>query len=495
MQFLEYGYVPGVSAWADLKAAEAPSLKDFPKQLLKALENPGSKDYETALAFVLNYAALARTCASSLGQSELEPATRRSFAPYTRPMEAALIKGLDARPARLRHQAALALLVFRPDHARANALLAEALGAKGKGARQQTCEKIGWLCLAHRDAVDALARALRDKEPDVRRAAANALAQLGQRASAAVPALIAFLESGDAARGTVETPLAMRLPQTANLALLALGNIGPAARPAVPVILRRFPTSDKQTQREMLLCLAGIGPAAREGAATLAKAMRSGQPEFRMTAACALLCVAPEDRAAAALLNDALKGKEKEARGQALRACVEVGPTSTALVAALRALLEDEDEYTRIGASEALGRIGPGAAAAVPALEKLLTRADDHMRHTFLSHSAAAHTLSGMGKEGAAALIRATAPESGGRTYAIHALGSLGREASPAAVACLIRILSSKAEEGDARFHAAIALGQIGERARSARRALEAIAPQEEEMGLALAWALMEIPR
>src|SRR5262249_18758964 len=180
----------------------------------------------------------------------------------------------------------------------------------------------------------------------------------------------------------------------------------------------------------------------------------------------------------AALVKDALQSKENDVRSQALQVCIEVGPKSPSLVAALRALLGDDNEYTRIGASEALVRIGPGAAAAVPDLEKLLTKAPDGLRHTFLSHSAAAHALSAVGKEGAAALIRATAPGSGGRTFAIHALGFLGREAPPAAVECLSRILSSKAEEGDARFHAAIALGQLGERARSARRVLEAIAPQ-----------------
>jgi HEAT repeat protein len=260
------------------------------------------------------------------------------------------------------------------------------------------------------------------------------------------------------------------------------------------VILRRFPKAGAEEQREMLLCLAALGPASREATATIAEAMRSAKPEFRLTAAAALLCVAPEETAAVALLNGALKSKEKELRSQALDVCGEVGPKATALVATLQALLVDEDEYTRIKATRALGCIGPGAAAAIPALENLLTRETDSVRHTFLSHGAAAGALSGMGKEGMLALLRATGPDSGGRTYAIHALGSLGREMSPAAVECLARILSNKAEDGMARFHAAIALGQLGEHARSARRALEAMAPQEEELGLAMAWALMEIP-
>jgi HEAT repeat protein len=494
MQYMQCGYVPPVSAWVNLKGAELPSFKDFPKELVKALNSPGTKDFETALNFIQVHAAVARTCAFERGKKDLEAATHRSFAPWTKPIQEALVKALDAEPLSIRWKAASALLAFKSNDGKANLILAEGARTKDKTFRQQNCEMIGMLHLSHPDAIKILIRALRDETPEVRRQAANVVCQIGSEAKAAVPALINLLESGEAARGLVETPFAIRELQIANLALLALSVMGPAARPAVPVILRRFPKEDKGEQHDMLTFLAGIGTAARESTPLLEKVMQSANQGLRVRAACVLLRLTPDHPTAAKLVKSALASEDEKTRAQAIQICVEIGPPSKILVAALTGLLDDENEETRILASKALGHIGPDAAPAIPALEKLLTKKDDHMKHTFLSHQAAGFALGRIGKASVPALIRATAAKSGGRVNAILALGFLGQDASPA-VKCLIEILGTELKEDNrGPFMAAIALGNLGEHARSARRALEQ-RRGEAEMGLVIEWALMEIPR
>jgi HEAT repeat protein len=497
MQMLQFGYTPGVSAVVNVEIETDPpskSLKGFPKALRKALGSRGTKDHEAALIFVQCYAGFARTNAFQQGQKDLEAVTQRTFAPYTQEITTALARALDDRRLAVRWNAASALLAFEPDNAKANAILTEGAEARDQEFGEKCCEWIGMMHLSHKGAVSTLIRALRQERPKVRRSAANGAAQIGPEAKAAVPALIDLFEAGDVAYGVVATPFTLQQVREANLALLALSAIGADARAAVPVILRKFPRASEQEQGELLTCLARVGPAAKESIGTIEKAMTSEQAGLRLTAACALLCVVPEHHGAAAVINEALVSKDKKAREQALQVCVEIGPRSTALVPALKSALDDEDEDTRILGTQALGQIGPRAAATIPALEKLLIKPDDHMKHTCVSHRTTAFAMARMGKAAVPALIRATVTESEGREDAILALGSVGRDAQPDGVACLMRIFASADKKDWARFLAAVALGSLREHARSARRVLEA-SREDSIVGLAVEWALMEIPR
>jgi HEAT repeat protein len=488
-QYLGEGYVPGLAALVSLQEPElGPSLKDLPAKLLHALRAPGTKDHEVALRMMEAYVALARTSGHERGQKDLESVIRRTFAPYTEAIIAALARGLDGQVPSVRWKAASVLVAFDPAHGKANAILSTAAEAKEKDFRQACCAAIGELHLSNATAVNILTRLLRDKEPEVRRSAANAVLQIGPEARAAAPALVELLKSGKAAHGRVDTPFRIQPTRSANLALLALGELGAEARLAVPVIVELLEGASPPDQCELLACLAKIGPAARAGRGAIEKAMASADPGVRLTAAFALLSVAPGHRIATSLLNKAMLGADTKLRTQALEIGVETAPRSGVLVPALNLLLRDEDEETRILASHVLGRIGPAAAGAIPALESLLTKEDDHSKHTFVSHDAAASALGHIGKAAVPALVRATATDSGGRKRAIDALGLLGPDAPPMAVECLIRALT----EEDSQFIAAIALGQLGQQARSARAAL--LAQRDNRItGMAVQWALMEI--
>ena len=495
LQCVAFEYVPPLSAWAKVRFRKFDRLKEFPEALLKALHSTGSKDQETALTIIQCQAAAARKCAFDRGSNDLESATRRVFAPHTKAIETAVAKLLDAKELSVRWKAASTLVAFQTAHAKANSILAARVEVEDKEFACKCCEAIGLLHLNTESAINLLIRALGEKNSDVRHSAANAVCQIGPQAKATVPALIRLLESGRAARGRVESPYVINLPRFANLALLALREIGPDAAAAAPAIIRLLPKANKEEQKEMLSCLARISPGVKENLTAIRRAMKNQDAGIRITAACALLKLAPEDEEACTFVKQALSSQKKTVRQQALEVCGEIGPRSKVVLAALTGLLDDHEEETRILATLALAQAESDASVAIPALEKLLTKDADGMKHTFVSHQAAAQALARIGKTAAPALIRATAKTSGGREFAIRALGSLGKDGTPEAVQCLVDIISNNRKNDEGRFFAVIALGRLGPNARGARQALEKLDPNNFPMLLGTSWALTEVAR
>src|SRR5262245_12516517 len=62
-QYFLYGFVDRVAARENWKEEGSEPLKGFSKELLRALERPGTKDHELGLWFVQVHAGCARTCA------------------------------------------------------------------------------------------------------------------------------------------------------------------------------------------------------------------------------------------------------------------------------------------------------------------------------------------------------------------------------------------------------------------------------------------------
>jgi HEAT repeat protein len=108
------------------------------------------------------------------------------------------------------------------------------------------------VCSAQGADVDDLVKKLKDKDPDVRRAAAVELGKAGQGAAAAAPALVAALKDADAF--------------VRRYAAEALGVIGADPKIAVPALARllRDANEKKDTQ------LAAVGSLAKLGAAGVA---------------------------------------------------------------------------------------------------------------------------------------------------------------------------------------------------------------------------------
>jgi HEAT repeat protein len=501
MNFAASAYVPPMSSWAKLKDVPAVwslKLREFPKELLRALENPGTKDCAAALKFLQWQSGLARHCAFQNGRKDIEAAARHTLAPFTSDIEAGLIRILDAKDEANRLRAASVLLNLKPEHDRAAKILMQSGDGVTGNVRAEVYSVIGLSHLTNKSALAVLMRGLRDKNADVRQGAANGLYFLGTAAREAVPALIALFESGKAAEGALSTAIAIAPLRQGNMALMCLGAIGPDASPAVPVLRKMLAKASEDETCQILECIARIGPAAKECRDAARNSLKSENLRLRCTAACALLVIDPDDEGAASALKASLNGEHIDKRSEPFEIHAEIGPRSRVLLPTLLALLEDNDENTRLYAALAVGRLGPEAAEAIPVLERLLTA---NTGHGDSLNAAAAAALKSIGKASVPALLRATETGSLGRGHAIDALGHVGQDAGPAVVKRLTSILADKNDLG--RWHAVLALGRLGEHARLARRALEACRPDAAEddflnrslpIDLMIDWALSEIP-
>ena len=199
-----------------------------------------------------------------------------------------------------------------------------------------------------------LLAALRDAEEDVRRAAAEALGEIGD--AAAVPGLLAALRDADA--------------DVRREAAWALGRIGDAA--AVPGLLAALRDADADVRWAAAAALGRIGDAA--AVLGLVAALRDADERVREAAAWALRKIG--DAAVVPGLLAALRDADADVREAAAWALGKIG--DAAAVPGLLAALRDADADVREAAARALGEIGD--AAVVPGLLAALRDADERVR-------------------------------------------------------------------------------------------------------------------
>ncbi|WP_028459444.1 HEAT repeat domain-containing protein [Chloroflexus sp. Y-396-1] len=308
-------------------------------------------------------------------------------------------------------------------------------------------------------AVPELLAALRDADWNARRAAAEALVQIG---AAAVPGLLAALRDasewvrqvaasalgriGDAA-AVPELLHALRdaNPDVREAAAGALGRIGDAA--AVPELLHALRDANPGVHEAAVEALRQIGAPAVPG---LLAALRDAREWVRQVAARALGRIG--DAAAVPGLLHALRDASEWVRKAAAEALGRIG--DAAAVPGLLHALRDASEWVRKAAAEALGRIGD--AAAVSGLLQALGDTDWNARR------AAAKALGEIGDAAAVpgllAALRDANPDV--REAAAEALGEIG---DAAAVPGLLAALGDA--NADVREAAAEALGEIGDAA------------------------------
>ncbi len=172
--------------------------------------------------------------------------------------------------------------------------------------------------------VATLSALLHDPDVDIRRRAAGALADLGPAAAPAVPDLIKALSD---------------VREVRMLAADALGKIGPASAPAVPELTRLLADDWQGNRSAAAEALGNIGPAAAPAIPVLTTV----------------------------LLTD----KEATVRFYAALALAEFGPIARSSVPALAAALSDTETRVQAASAYALGKItgqpfpdmgGPGNA-------------------------------------------------------------------------------------------------------------------------------------
>ena len=182
--------------------------------------------------------------------------------------------------------------------------LTAALGTNASVAVRAECAgALGALGPAGRGAVPALFAALSDPSEFVRASAARALAKMDLGAGD-VPRLVEALGSPDL--------------YVAGFAAWTLGNMGEAARPAVPALARAFSRDDMNAV--VGAALARIGPAAAVAVPELTSALTDASNAVRQHAARALGRIGPAARPAAGALQKATGDRDPAVRREAREA-------------------------------------------------------------------------------------------------------------------------------------------------------------------------------
>jgi HEAT repeat protein len=211
----------------------------------------------------------------------LSPASARQLAaealgrigPDAKGAVPALFKVLKDDAHGLRDTAAVALRgIGKP------AVSALAKGLQDDTTRLVCMETLGSIGEAPEKAIFVLAEALADKNEEVRRQAAFALGQLGEKAKPAVPALTKVLsaeENGSDLRG---------------MAAQALGEIGPDAAPALAALRKALKDSDPDpfVLHRAAYALGRIGPKAKEAVPALKELLKFEDAYVRQAAKQAL---------------------------------------------------------------------------------------------------------------------------------------------------------------------------------------------------------------
>ncbi len=284
-------------------------------------------------------------------------------------------------------------------------------------------------------AVPALAESLKEKDSKVRVAAAQALAEIGPAANAAVPALLdqalhdPVLYAGTTAAGALRTIdlVAARQVMTAYLPALndadvqarrkacaMLGSLGPVAKPAAPTLIVALSDVDATIRMHAVGALGEIGIPASLVIPALTKALHDKAQPVRHRALSQFAFSIPptesvlphlkeltEDRdlSVAILAKSALNSPHRQTKDRAsvyvttlqmgrgandyaLHKLAQLGPEAAGAVPVVIPILKDGRPLHRYLAAEVLGAIGPGAKDAVPALTAALQDEDAVVRES-----------------------------------------------------------------------------------------------------------------
>jgi HEAT repeat protein len=372
----------------------------------------------------------------------------------------------------LAHIAIGALEKMGPAAAAAVPGLAEILGNhRYKDVWKDAVETLVQIGSDDRLTVEVLSGALR--HDGLEKIAISALEKIGPGAAAAVPELanilrsrryedlwedtvVALLKIGSTDERTVQVLIeALGNDGLKQVALRALGTIGPAAAAAVPKLtnILRDPRH-KDVWGDTVGALVQIGSAEGQTVQTLTKALR--EDGLRRIAVGALAKMGPAAAVAVSGLAAILRNpSHKDVWKETVDALVQIGSADGQTVQALiDALSEDGPKQIAIGA---LGKMGPAAAEAVPRLASLLTNPSH--KDVWKDTVDALVQIGSADGQTVHALVEALR-EDDLKQIAIGALGKIG-PAAAAAARDLGNILKND-RSIDVRRDAADALARIG---------------------------------
>jgi HEAT repeat protein len=232
----------------------------------------------------------------------------------------------------------------------------------------QALEKLG---PAAKDAVPALAAALKDPEPNVRMAVASALGKVASLSASpeALAALKTALKDDD--------PFVRRAATEACCLL-----VGNATNKDVAALIAVLKDTEPFIRREAARALGKIGTISSEVLTALKAAAKDDDPDVRRAATEAYnLVVGRATKEEVPALVAALKDSDPSIRREAARALGKVGTISLGALAALKAAAKDDDPDVRRAATEACSLVvGRATKEEVPALVAALKDTDPFIR-------------------------------------------------------------------------------------------------------------------
>ena len=289
------------------------------------------------------------------------------------------------------------------------------------------------------EAVPILAQTLTEAEYiRLKSLAADTLGQIGPAASPALEQLGKALDDKDCS---------VRCH-----AIQALGKIGPEA---VPLLREALVADHPHTRTGVVDALGEMRPTTEAAMAGVAKSLGDADDKVRSSAAAALLGFGPS---AVPALAGAIRDGDQRTRQEADSVLGALGPQA---MEALHAALADEDFVVRLRIVSALAKLGP------PSIPILIETLDDQ---DFFVRRQATDALGLIGADALPALVKILHDGSdNAQAGAAGALGRMGPAAEPA-----IGDLIGALENGGAqvRTAAAAALGEFGPLAGGATEAL-----------------------
>jgi HEAT repeat protein len=232
-----------------------------------------------------------------------------------------------------------------------------------------------------------------DKDKDVRRWVVGAFANYGKDAPEAIPGLISLISDptdlGETARGSLVYVGSAAVPALAAIlengeaddktaAMDVLIGIGPAAAKAVPRL--RLCLSDRSAEvRELAARTLGyIGPEAKAVLPDLFQSMKGASIGYQLTLVHAIYRIdASQSERIVPIVSGALKHRESGVRVSAAIVLMEMGPDGKDAIANLVEALNDNDVTVRLQVVYALREM---AATNASAMEGLKTALNDKER-------------------------------------------------------------------------------------------------------------------
>ncbi|HWD21333.1 MAG TPA: hypothetical protein VHB20_18850 [Verrucomicrobiae bacterium] len=157
-------------------------------------------------------------------------------------------------------------------------------------------------------------------------------------------------------------------------AVEALGDIGPAAKDAVPALTEALPKSKGQLAYAMVDTLGAIGPDARNAVPLLAQSLPGSKDQMPFLIVAALGDIHSKPEVAVPALSEHLKVSHFESRLFTLAALRRFGPDAREAVPAIIKMLKEDNQlpqieegHVRHEAFETLKQIDPEAAARTKA--------------------------------------------------------------------------------------------------------------------------------